>query len=895
MNHAHRALLMILVSAAASNGPAMARAAEDYVRFEGEKTAWHDGFDRYDFLMDEESLEITPFKRPEGEGFGVKAADKGKRRCIVIVPKSPAPGNPWSWRGQYWDHEPQTEVELLRRGFHVAFVTPDPGKQWEAWYGYLTEKHGLSKKPAFVGMSKGGVNAYDWASGHPDKVSCIYADNPAIRPDAFARLGDLAAHDVSLLNVCGSQDFLLERHTLAIEARYHQLGGRITVMIKEGPAHHPHSLRDPRPIADWIVEHARPAGDRPDFADGSFAKSYYYGLGDTYTFLEKEKTYATCRGPGFAECYDRYDARTVSPWGLAGMAVIVPKAAAPGKPWVFRADPIGRDAAVDRALLAKGFHVVVAPLTSQAGPVRAQWDEVYKKLVAHGFSSKPVLAGSGTAAGEAYAWAVENPDKVSCIYGENPALRSLMAKEPPIDHLDALARAGVPIIHACGSLDPWLEGQTRVVEGRYRALGGKMTVIIDEGRGHHPTSPRDPGPVVQLILAGQAEAPSRADAKPRDFRFDGPISREVLENYLSRAISMEGLLNGRGDLGDNIRMLKEAGAKFIGRALCLWGGEAELLRNLERAKAQIPEAHAADPEMVLQACIFEIVTTQVDQVPVPDWAFVALDRPVEKRNFRYADMLYPDGRRVDHWRRGQSVPDVSRPETKLWFYFLAASYIDLGIEAIHFGQTELMNGNDRDLSHYSDLLARVRDHAAKRARRHLVLCDSHVPGGGLVRDGRLLMDFHSFPLRIKEVPDRPQEAVLELGFSDGIYGRSRGGITPSGWSCEHLPYLVEIDNWGASRQPGQAKQGGIWVWGYDEITWFAHQPEAYRAGWLRYARDWVRDTDPNGHLQMPGSRTLRSPLDGQRWYHANRRSEAVPDGLGDEAAIQSVWASEPRR
>ena len=101
--------------------------------------------------------------------------------------------------------------------------------------------------------------------------------------------------------------------------------------------------------------------------------------------------------------------------------------------------------------------------------------------------------------------------------------------------------------------------------------------------------------------------------------------------------------------------------------------------------------------MILQACIFEIVTTQVEQVPVPDWAFAALGRPVEKRNFRYADMLYPDGRRANQWGQGASVPDVSRPETKLWFYFLAASYIDLGIEAIHFGQAELMNGNDRDL------------------------------------------------------------------------------------------------------------------------------------------------------------------------------------------------------
>jgi pimeloyl-ACP methyl ester carboxylesterase len=881
--------------AALSCCPAIAHTADDYAPFEGEKTTWHDGFDRFDFVMDEQTLDITPFKRPEGEGFGVRAPDKGRRRCIVIVPKKPAPGNPWSWRGQYWDHEPQAEVELLRRGFHVAFVTPDPGKPWEAWYAYLTGKHGLSKKPAFVGMSRGGVNAYDWAVAHPDKVSCIYADNPAIRPEALARLGDLARNDVALMNVCGSQDFLLQRHTLAIEARYHELGGRITVMIKDGPAHHPHSLRDPGPIADWIVEHSRPSRDRPAFADASFAKSYYYALGSTYTFLQREGTYATCRGPGFTECYDRYDAKTGSPWGLAGVAVIVPKAVALGKPWVFRADPIGRDATVDQALLGEGFHIVVAPHIAQAGPVRGQWDELYQKLVGHGFSRKPVMEGAGTASGEAYAWAIANPDKVSCVYGENPALRSLMTKESPLDHLESLARAGVPLIHACGSLDPWFDGQTRVAERRYKDLGGRMTVIVDEGKGHYPPALRDPKPVVDLILACQKELHSHASPKPRDYRFDGTISREVLENYLSRAISMEGLLNGRGDLDDNIRMLKEVGAKFIGRALCLWGGEADLLRNLGRAKDQVPRVHAADPEMVLQACIFEIVTTQVERVPVPEWAFVALGRPVETRNFRYTDMLYPDGRRVDHWRRGQSVPDVSRPETKLWFYFLAASYIDLGIEAIHFGQTELMNGNDRDLAHYSEVLALIRAYAAKHARRHMVLCDSHVPSGGLVRDRRLLMDFHSFPLRIKEVPDRPQEAVLEAGFSDGIYGRSKGGTAPSGWSCEHLPYLVEIDNWGASRRPGQAKQGGIWVWGYDEITWFAHQPEGYRATWLRYARNWVRKTDPNGHLQMPGSRTVRSPRDGRRWYYANRPSVAVPDGLGDEAAIRAIWAAESER
>jgi hypothetical protein len=54
--------------------------------FGSEKTSWH-GYDRYDFVMDEQALEITPIKAPEGEKNSVGAPAKGQRRCIVVVPK----------------------------------------------------------------------------------------------------------------------------------------------------------------------------------------------------------------------------------------------------------------------------------------------------------------------------------------------------------------------------------------------------------------------------------------------------------------------------------------------------------------------------------------------------------------------------------------------------------------------------------------------------------------------------------------------------------------------------------------------------------------------------------------------------------------------------------------
>jgi pimeloyl-ACP methyl ester carboxylesterase len=471
--------------------------------FEGEKTSWH-GFDRFDFLMDEQSLAIKPVKAAEDEKDGIKNSMAGQRRCVVVAPKAAASGGPWSWRGCYWNHQPQSEVELLRRGFHIAYVessaTLRPGRQWDAWYAFLTEEHGLSKKPAFVGMSRGGEFAFTWATANPGKVSCIYADNPGSNPEVFRKLGDLAMNDVPLLLVCGSIDPILGRNALAIEGIYQQFGGRVSMMIKEGAGHHPHSLRDPKPIADFIERGVQASTNvAPAFAVGKFRRNSYYSVESSYRDFPMEKTYITCRGPWFAECYDRY---AFELGGVEGtITVIAPETEAAGRPWVFRAGFVNRDAVVDLALLAKGFHIVTGPVPYNAdGPIRAQWDAVYKHLTAHGFSKKPVMQGAGREAGEAYAWAVANPENVSCVYAENPVLRSNLSKIPPLDNLAPLAKAGVPILHVCGALDPQLDDQTRVAEKRYKDLGARITVTVKEGEGHYPLAPKDPQPVIDFIL-----------------------------------------------------------------------------------------------------------------------------------------------------------------------------------------------------------------------------------------------------------------------------------------------------------------------------------------------------------------------------------------------------------
>ncbi len=474
--------------------------------FDGGKSTWH-GFDRYDFIMDDQTLAITPFKAPRGEEDGINVPPDGKHRCIIVVPNEFAPGNPWSWRGCYWNYMPQAEIALLHQGFCIAYISASadlrPGREWDAWYAFLTE-HGLSPKPVFIGMSRGGEFSYMWATTHSGKVSCIYADNPGGNWGVMMGIAALATNDVPLLHVCGSLDPILGKFTFPIENMYHEFGGRISVMIKEGDAHHPHSLNDPKPIVDFIMQSVYETNSPPPaFVGSKFTKTSFYNTESFYRYFPNEGKYITCSGPMFTPCYDRYQFG-ISNFSGGGLTIIAPKTPAPGNPWVFRADFVDPTQTVDLALLAKGYYIVTGPVPYDVGPVQAQWDATYNYLTGYGFSKKPVMEGDGAAAGEAYAWAMANPDKVSCIYCENPIMHSNLSKIPLLDSLGILAKAGIPLINVCGNLDPGFKGNTLVIEKRYKKLGGKIKVIVENGKGHYPLSPKDPRPVVDFITKATA-------------------------------------------------------------------------------------------------------------------------------------------------------------------------------------------------------------------------------------------------------------------------------------------------------------------------------------------------------------------------------------------------------
>lgn len=215
--------------------------------------------------------------------------------------------------------------------------------------------------------------------------------------------------------------------------------------------------------------------------------------------------------------------------------VVSPRQVAPGTPWVWRASFFGERPEVDLALLAHGFHLVYMEVTDLCGSPAAvvHWDALYRYLTQQqGFAAQPALIAISRGALIAYNWAAANPDRVACIYADIPVCdfkswpggmgsghgdpgewrrclaayglseaQALQYAGNPIDNLAPLARAGVRLLHTHGAADDVvpLAENTAVVERRYKALGGDITVIIKPGAGHQ-SGVDDPQPIIDFIL-----------------------------------------------------------------------------------------------------------------------------------------------------------------------------------------------------------------------------------------------------------------------------------------------------------------------------------------------------------------------------------------------------------
>jgi lysophospholipase L1-like esterase/dienelactone hydrolase len=219
------------------------------------------------------------------------------RECKVVKPRKVSANHPWMWQARFFGHEPQTAVTLLERGYHFVYCdqTERLGnkqsiKEWNAFYKLLHDG-GLNQKVVLEGMSRGGVYVFNWAAANPGKVAAVYVDNPLLdmkamywgpngeekpengitkgieenyhvtraqikkfKESPIDKINAIVKGHYPILILCAELDdaSVNSQNTFPFEKKIKEKGGDITVMVKKGFGHHPHSFPNPAVIVDFI-------------------------------------------------------------------------------------------------------------------------------------------------------------------------------------------------------------------------------------------------------------------------------------------------------------------------------------------------------------------------------------------------------------------------------------------------------------------------------------------------------------------------------------------------------------------------------------------------------------------------------------------------------------------
>jgi pimeloyl-ACP methyl ester carboxylesterase len=240
----------------------------------------------------------TPARRSEWNGFERIDFTWAGRPCVLVLPKEAAPGKPWIWRTEFFGHQPQVDLALLGKGWHVAYMdardlygAPRAIALFNEFYAHLVIHAGLAKRVVLEGFSRGGLYALNFASTHPTRVAALYLDAPVVdlkswpgrnraskewaqmleayglteekfatfRGNPVDKLDRIAAAKVPVILVAGDADEVVPypENGGVLEKRFRAAGAPIEVILKPGVGHHPHSLTDPRPVVDFLIGNAR--------------------------------------------------------------------------------------------------------------------------------------------------------------------------------------------------------------------------------------------------------------------------------------------------------------------------------------------------------------------------------------------------------------------------------------------------------------------------------------------------------------------------------------------------------------------------------------------------------------------------------------------------------------
>lgn len=299
-----------------------------------------------------------------------------------------------------------------------------------------------------------------------------------------------------------------------------------------------------------------------------------------------------------------------------------------------------------------------------------------------------------------------------------------------------------------------------------------------------------------------------------------------------------------------INSLADANIQFFSRVVSPWFLESEfapgggLFLAAEQVVRDINAAYDCRGQRrpIIQAGIFEGVAEGVQSVPISDELLIdALTRglitqaeydlvyPRSPRNFIRANMFRQviggDGELKDKY-------DLTQLETRLWFFYLGTTYIEMGYTAIHMGIYWEYAQFDDGYEVLDQITSIFRDIAAeKNPPESFVLLNGEAPGPGTdngesaIVGGsdppQFIFDFEDRAMRIRELTNEngstgdndcnnlltneelnmfentPCENQEMPGFIDPCvvfgFGGDVSGLSPSGCWLDEMPYYVRMD------------------------------------------------------------------------------------------------------
>lgn len=223
------------------------------------------------------------------------------REAILIEPENAAPGKPWIWRTEFFGAFPSADMAMLKKGWSLAYYRmsnlygcPEAISSMQEFHNFLVKTYELSLKTVLFGFSRGGLYAFNYAVAYPDKVSVIYLDAPVLdirswpagkgeglgSPSEWKECLVIYGFDEKTINTCykapldridilvkagipiiivaGDADDLVpyKENAAKLVEGFKTLGGMLRLILKPGVGHHPHSLKEPTEIVDFIMEHS---------------------------------------------------------------------------------------------------------------------------------------------------------------------------------------------------------------------------------------------------------------------------------------------------------------------------------------------------------------------------------------------------------------------------------------------------------------------------------------------------------------------------------------------------------------------------------------------------------------------------------------------------------------